>query len=435
MIQIFKKISIILFLAFLASCSFTFDPAQKATKNQEIPLKVGILLPLTGKQASLGQETLQAIHLAYAETRNPYVLLKIYDTKGDPIIAKDAAKKAINGGARVIIGPILSEETKVVFKVAEANYIPVISLSNDIDNLVGNENAYILANLPIVDIERIIDYAVSVKGARKFAALVPQNKYGEVILATIKESLKARNLELVVYSSYPINEAKLVPYLQRLIPEDELIKYKEIDEKIKNKEEVYDEAGKLLNATPLPVLDFDTLIIGDFGRRLSLVSSHLPFLDINYKKLNILGPSSWNDQTVFRDPVLANAFFPSYVEIGTTQFAAVYRSLYKKTPNAIQASAYDAMKLIASLAYLDSENQVIIDVTKQAILSYDGKDGVLGSFFMKEDGTNQRAMSVRSINNGKSKIVDSNTNYRAFMRVPNYQKMMIELAKNNEAKK
>lgn len=421
--HILKKLKILSIFVFLgiSSCSYIFDSLdiyQPFSKSSQIT--VGVLLPLSGNYKQIGNKLLQAINIGYHNANNNHMVLKIYDTKSNPKSAKKVTRKAIREGAKIIIGPLLSSTTKASLLVTESYDIPLLTFSNNIENLKNTKNVYTLAYLPSSEIEAMITFAIKKKHSRNFEILAPENKYGELAVATAKKSLELRGLAPLKVVYYPETEFKLAKYLKHLVPEKEEEKYQKALENIRS--------GKVILApdqkVPYPKLDFDALIIADFGKKLNIVISHLPFLDIDYKSLTILGNSHWGNPTNLQDPILQGAYFTSYGDGENSELYTTYQTYYQRIPNLLEYSAYDSIMLVSSLIYKEDEI-VVSNFTESALTEYKSDKPSLGNFILRKDGTNARQIIINRISRNKAKAFYSELDYNDYMKIDDYQKLEI----------
>ncbi|MBT5809628.1 MAG: ABC transporter substrate-binding protein, partial [Rhodospirillaceae bacterium] len=72
-------------------------------------MRVAILLPLSGANATLGRAMLNAAQLSLFELADKNFVLMTYDTRGDANGAAQAAESATRDGAGLILGPLLAE--------------------------------------------------------------------------------------------------------------------------------------------------------------------------------------------------------------------------------------------------------------------------------------------------------------------------------------
>ena len=144
-----------------------------------------MILPLSasGNAGVAAQSMKNAAEMALAEFQNPNIQLLIKDDAGSPQGASAVAQQAVSEGAEVILGPLFAASVPAVAQVARTRGISVIAFSTD--SSVAGRGVYLLSFLPESDVNRIVDYAAGT-GKRSFAALVPDNAYGNVVEARIQ---------------------------------------------------------------------------------------------------------------------------------------------------------------------------------------------------------------------------------------------------------
>ena len=106
-----------------ASPGFNFARAQGA------PLKVGVLLPLSGAQASIGQDCYRGVEIApgiFQALGLPELAIMKADTETNVEVARARAEKLINEGAQLLVGAFDSGQTTAIAQVAEQKGIPLV---------------------------------------------------------------------------------------------------------------------------------------------------------------------------------------------------------------------------------------------------------------------------------------------------------------------
>ena len=86
-----------------------------------------------------------------------------------------------------------------VAQLTRARNIPVIAFSTD--SSVAGRGVYLLSFLPESDVNRIVDYAVST-GKRSFAAMLPENAYGNVVEVAFKQAVARKGARVVAFERY-----------------------------------------------------------------------------------------------------------------------------------------------------------------------------------------------------------------------------------------
>ena len=127
-----KKIfilSIITYLLFTINSATAIQNSEENIDGNEKILKIGVLLPLSGKFSSTGQSFLKAIQLALFDIGNENIKIYPKDSKGNALDAYLSAKEFEDLGIEIVIGPIFYESLE---KLHGINNITFISLTNKI---------------------------------------------------------------------------------------------------------------------------------------------------------------------------------------------------------------------------------------------------------------------------------------------------------------
>src|SRR3954463_3484926 len=130
-----------------------------------------------------------AAEMALAEFQNPNIQLLIKDDGGSAQGAQQGTQQALEQGAEMILGPLFAQSVPATAQLARTRGVPVIAFSTD--SSVAGRGVYLLSFLPESDVNRIIEYSASV-GKRSFAALLPENAYGNVVEASFKQAVGRR---------------------------------------------------------------------------------------------------------------------------------------------------------------------------------------------------------------------------------------------------
>lgn len=145
--------------------------------------RAGILLPLSGAQAGLGQALLDAARQALGEAELSPLVLVPQDTAPDPALA---ARHAAEIGCGLLIGPIASDESRAAVAAAER---PTLSLSNDL--AIARPDLWPLGIAPETQVQRVLPLAATM-GRTRFGLLVPDDAYGNRLLRGAESALAGR---------------------------------------------------------------------------------------------------------------------------------------------------------------------------------------------------------------------------------------------------
>ena len=107
-----KKLLTFLILAYLLftinSSAVNQNSTQNIAENKRV-LKIGVLLPLSGKFQDTGQSFLKAIQLALFDIGNKNIKIYPKDSKANALDAYLSAKEFEELGIKIVIGPIFYE--------------------------------------------------------------------------------------------------------------------------------------------------------------------------------------------------------------------------------------------------------------------------------------------------------------------------------------
>src|SRR6202034_3487274 len=170
--------------------------------------------------AVAAQSMKNASEMALSEFLNPNLQLLIKDDAGSPQGAQQAAQQAVDEGAEIILGPLFATSVPAVAQVARGRGISVIAFSTD--SSVANRGVYLLSFLPESDVNRIVEYAASI-GKRSYAALLPDNAYGNVVEAAFKQAVARRGGRVVAFEKYGADRAGVARIAQSLGQADALL--------------------------------------------------------------------------------------------------------------------------------------------------------------------------------------------------------------------
>tara|TARA_Y100000816_G_C26094232_1_gene578724 strand:- start:1267 stop:2430 length:1164 start_codon:yes stop_codon:yes gene_type:complete len=379
-----KMFKIILSYLLITFNTFVFASESK----KENVLKIGALLPLSGELKSLGEDMLYAINLALHDIDNPKI--KIYPkdsgSKKEKII--QACKEFRDQNIKVIIGPTDSEFFK---ELDNFNDLIFISLSNI--NSKQKKNIIMMGiNLEsqLIAIKKLIKK----EKKKKTVILYPKNEFSKHVEENIK-SANFTNTKLFSYSSDPKiltkQIEKLTNYKQRKTNLESRVK------KLEGSEEPKDirELNLLKQRYTLGKVNFDSLIIVDFGDGLKSVLTSLAYTDVSDKDILITTANQWFDNEVFKETSIKNFYFPSINLKNFQKFNKKFYEIYNYKPNEITILAYD----IVGLIYYVWKNEKNINSSNNFNLNTDIK-GKIGKFKISENKVTQKLL-IYKIENGK----------------------------------
>ena len=361
-----KKIIIILVYTII------FFNSNVLSKEKNNILKVGLLAPLNGDYKELGNSLLYSLQLALEEIGDENISIIPRDAGiNDKNKLNSAIQDIKSQGANIIIGPLHFEEFEqakqyndIIF-ISPSNISPVFS-NNIISVGISLESQLIsLSNF------------INKQKKKKTLIMYPKNKYTDFI----QNKLKIINLNYKSFIYNPNPEVltgeieKITNYSQRkrnLELRKKMFEDKEDPQSIK-------ELEKLEQLYTLGDVDFDSVIIIDFGSNLKSVLTSLIYADVNQKKVLFTTINQWFDESIFYENTIQSLYYPSINYNEFKKYNKNYYSRFKSYPNEITILAYDALGLIYYAWKTNDEIKSIND------FSFKNKiKGKIGTFSFKD---------------------------------------------------
>ena len=339
-------------------------PPQQPQSVGTGQVKVGLILPLSasGNAGVAAQSMRNAAEMALAEFQNPNIQLLIKDDSGSPQGAAQGTQQALAEGAEIILGPLFAGSVPSAAQLTRPRGTSVIAFSTD--SSVAGRGVYLLSFLPESDINRIVDYSSSI-GKRSFAALVPDNAYGNVVEAAFKQAVGRKNGRVVAFEKYGADRATPARTVAQALGQA------------------------------------DALLIADDGDSVVATADALTAAGSNLRNIQLLGTGLWDNPRVFASPVLQGGLYAAPDPAGFRAFAGRYRAKFGGEPVRTATLAYDAVALMAALARTQGPQRF----AAETLTNPSGFAGIDGLFRFRSDGTNERGLAVMKVATGGSTAV------------------------------
>jgi ABC-type branched-subunit amino acid transport system substrate-binding protein len=362
--------------------------------RQHSDLRVGLLLPLSGQHAAVGESMLHAAEMALFDVAGDNFTLVVRDTRGTPEGAAEAAEAALRDGASLLLGPLFGDSAEAAAPVAAEERVSLIAFTNS--RSVAQPGVYVMGLLPSAQVERVVDYATR-QGLQRFAALAPGNEYGDTVIATYQQTVPASGGEIVRIVTYPAGQTQVGEQVKVLGDYQErrrALQRQRAELKARNDEAAKLALKRLENLDTLGDPEFEAVLLPQGGQDLRAIAPLLPYYDIDPETVQFLGTAQWNDPALGREPALIGGWFAAPPPEPWREFSRRYRELYGANPPQVAGLAYDATALAAVLTRdadpaIGPQNFVV-----QRLAQPSGFAGLNGIFRFSPDGTVERGLAI-----------------------------------------
>ena len=404
-------VAVLLLLGACAPPGNDVAPPGTSPEAEEVPTyRVGLLLPVSGSRGDFGQGMLRAARLAQDDVADPErFAMDVYDTKGTPEGARQAAQDAMDAGAKLLLGPVFSSSVDAVARIVEGGRVPVVAFSND--RRVARDGVWVTGLLPGEQVERIVGYAAA-QGKQRFAVLAPDNDYGRLVVEAVAEAAHTHDVELV--------DSRLLDTESRDIsePVKALAAYGRRQQKLKQRISELQNRGdaqakrevlRLRNQDTLGAAPFDAMLLPIRASRLRKLAPILPDYDIDPAEVQFLGTNEWAGMDLSGDPNLQGAWYTAPSPDGGSRFKQRYRSIHGSTPPDIAGLAYDATALAGLMARRAAQDGTppFRTFTPERLTQRNGFTGYNGLFRLNTDGLVERGYAVIQVTGSGQEVIDS----------------------------
>ncbi len=329
--------------------------------NGNQTINVAILLPLSGRNAALGESMLQAAQMALFEINNPNLNLVPRDTNGTSSGAAQAAQSAIQDGAQLILGPVFADSVRAVKPIARQQNINVIAFSTD--QTLADRNTFLMGFMPATQASDIAAYAVR-NNLRNVSVITPRDTYGNIVTTAFENALRRNGGSINQIIRYTPNDPDLGSNIAAMSSD--------------------------IDAVFMPAGANETRAINDY-----LDQNNMPVSNVKR-----LGTGLWDTPQILQNNAMNGAQFAGPSMRNQLYYKQKYNGIYGQDPVRIASLAFDATALSATLIQNAQRRGLQNAFSTSAITDRNGFAGTDGVFRFNSNGLVERKLSILEIQNG-----------------------------------
>ncbi len=331
------------------------------------PVRVALILPLSGSAASVGRSMANGARLAMEQTPGPTIHLVLKDAGSSAEMARNATQQALAEGAELIIGPLTADSVAMAGALARSYDTPLIGFSST--SSVATDGVYLLSVLPEAEIMRALGFARA-QGRNAVAAIIPDTPLGNARAEALRQAAGETGMEIVGIEMFS-DEAQARRAVERLAPAMR---------------------SNLVDALYLP----DSATAPSFG--ILLEAARVP-----RDRFIVIGSSDWEGAAeISAQAYLAGAVYPAIDPSGLAGLAGAYRARFGTEPHQFATLAYSAVLLAntpsLSLATPPFGNGLLSPA------GFSGRDGPIRFHF---DGRGEYGLTMRQIGPGGATTIEA----------------------------
>ncbi len=335
------------------------------------PVPVALLLPRSDQGAGAVARSLEnAARLAIADLDGVEIDLRVYDTGGNPQQAASQAQAAVDGGARIILGPLFAEAANAAGVAVSDEGVNILAFSNNTS--IAGGNVFVLGQTFRTTANRLMGYAAG-QGRNRVLIVHPENVEGQFGRNAIQAAAAANGVTVAGVESFAFSEQGVVSAVPR----------------IRSTASVASADSVFLTSTAAGALP--------------LLLQLMPETGISPASTQYIGLARWDvpPQTMSL-PGAEGGWFAIPDPARSAAFASRYQAAYGASPHPLAGLAYDGIAAVGSLAASGRADAF----GRGALTQGAGFEGTGGIFRLRADGTNERGLAVATIRNRQVAVID-----------------------------
>ncbi|KGJ06862.1 penicillin-binding protein activator [Paracoccus sphaerophysae] len=370
------RIAALVSAAALAACQPVEPTATGAQTGPLIdpsqPVQVALLVPADSGDANydyMARSMANAARMAVADAQGARIDLRVYNSGDDAAQAVAMANKAVAEGAKVIVGPLHAESANAVGNAVRGR-VNVLSFSNNAD--IAGGNLFVLGNTFGNTADRLVSYGVR-QGLRRFLIVHESDVAGQIGGAAIEGAIARNRATMVGKTAHGMTRAQMDSIAPTIA-----------------------QAAAANQAQAV-------FLTGNQQSVLPEITAALANAGLNSSAIQMMGLTRWDiPASRMSLPQLQNGWFAIPDTARMAEFNARYRAAYGENPHDFATLAYDGVSAIAANVRAGRKNAV----TTAGLTQGAGFAGIQGAFRLRPDGTNQRQLSVATLQGGRLVVID-----------------------------
>ncbi|MEA3395942.1 MAG: ABC transporter substrate-binding protein [Chloroflexota bacterium] len=354
------------------------EPEAAVPPSPGVPIKVGLLFPMTGDVKTYGESSVNAVELAFNEARAAgwEIETVLGDTKCDAQEAANVGNKAVTQDkVHYILGAVCSSASipisqitnpAGVLQISPTSTNPQVTINED-----GSNKEYIFRACFLDPFQGEVNAAFAIRdlGAKKAAVLYDVgNDYVKGLAEYYKASFEDLGGEVPVFEAYTKEDTDFSALL-----------------------------------TKVAEANVDVLFLPDYYNKVNVIAKQAKEKGITAV---MQGGDGWDSPLLDLEAVdggyHSNHYSPADPRPVVQDFVANYTAEYGAAPDALAALAYDAARvLLQAISEAGVDDAAVVKDALQDIRY----EGVAGEIVYNEVGDPQKTAAINHVTGGKVEFV------------------------------
>ena len=385
--------------------------AQIDSRHRVDPRTIGVVLPLSGKQAAIGYKALRGIQLGLGVFgRSPQFKLAIVDSEGNPDTARRAVERLVQeDNVIAMIGGLLSKTATTEAAKAQEFGVPMILLTQKAGITQAGDFIFRNALTSQMQVQMLVDTAMDKMGLRNFAILYPNDAYGVEFANLFWDEVRSRNGGISGVQPYDPQETDFRGHVQRLVGTyyyedraDEFRLYAKAHNE-KNPKRSSRQGGPSLEELLPPIVDFDAIFIPDSAKAVGQIAPMLAYNNVSGVRL--LGTNIWNSpalisrgQKFVEGAVFVDSYLNADPSFVNSEFHSSFKATFDEDPGFTEVQSFDSALILRQVIVAGASTRTGL---RERLSGLQNMPGALGRLSVNGEREFVRPLSALTVRDGK----------------------------------
>lgn len=358
---------------FLAACQPGVTTGGGPSINTNAPVPVALLVPGDSAQAGdaiLAQALENATRMAIADLDGVKIDLRVYNTGGEAARAAAAATRAVDEGAKIILGPVYAASANAAGVAVAPRGVNVLAFSTNTD--IAGGNVFLLGPTFENTAQRLMSYAAA-RGKGRVMVVRGDNQAGQVGTDAVNRAAARSGAQVVAEAAYEFSQNGVVQAVPTIV------------------------------STAQQTQAQSLIFTANSGGALPLLAQLLPENGAGPQTFQYIGLTRWDiPPATLSFPGLQGGWFALPDPVLSQNFQIRYQAAFGAAPHPIAGLAYDGIAAIGALVSQGRSDAL----SAVALTQRSGFAGVNGVFRLNPDGTNDRGLAIAEIRDAQVVVID-----------------------------
>lgn len=365
-------------VAALTACSMVptnheFGELTGAQIERGEEVTVALLVPegaANPQVAQIARDMKAAANMALGDLGGARIKLTTFDTRGDEARAATVAKQAVDGGAKLIIGPLYAANANAAGVAAKDSNVNVLAFSNA--SAIAEHNVFVMGNTLENVADRVVGFAKG-RGISNVGVVFPSTFDGELGRDAVQAAVSRNGVTLSGVGAYefsPEGVSEAAPQIVSILKE---------------------RGAQQVVFTDQP------------DQSLTYIAAELANKGLSPSDVKYSGLSQWDKSAeALKAPALQGGWFTLPDPTISAAFNARFKQTYGRDPHPLAALAYDGVAAAGALIGTGRSDAL----TSKGLTRPGGFVGANGPFRFGADRLAQRALAVMEVKDGAAVMLD-----------------------------